>query len=207
MKNTDNIPVIQTNHALDFADFRRCSDVFIETGTCFGRSVLAAMKAGYKLIKSVEAKDDFYEHCVKLFALHPEVQLFHGKSIDHLGAMLADLQGPAVIWLDAHVSGPKSAGYSDYIEKGEGSDYHQHTAIKKELEIVLAHSPTHTILIDDQNGGNASNAEYIARMREANPGYIFLWLDEWQGENFYKDKILVAIDSKLAPALPFNKPA
>lgn len=186
--------VTETNRLLNFSDFRRMGNVFIETGTCMGRSVQAALTAGYEKVKSVEAKEEFYEHCRFLFAKRPEVELFFGKSIDHLPAMLQGLQGPAVFWLDAHVSGERSAGYHDYLEKGEGSDYHQHTAIKKELALVLAQAKTHTILIDDQNGPNADNEVYMDILSAANPGYKFYWIDEQSGEIFYKNKILAAID-------------
>jgi hypothetical protein len=186
--------VKETNRLLNFADFRQMGSTFIETGTCYGRSVSAALAAGYERVKSVEAKKEFYEHCKKMFSTKPNVELFLGKSIDHLQAMLEPLQGPAVIWLDAHVSGEMSAGYADYMEKGELSDFHQHTALKKELAIVLKHSNQHVILIDDQNGPNVDNAVYLDTMYEANPDYRFYWIDEQAGDTFYKNKVLAAID-------------
>lgn len=186
--------IIETNRLLNFADFRQFSDTFIETGTCFGRSVNAALSAGYESIKSVEAKGEYYTHCRDLFEGNPKVKLFLGKSIDHLKEMIADLQGPAVFWLDAHVSGEASAGYNDWKEKGEESDFHQHTALKKELEIVLSHSNNHIILIDDQNGPNADNAVYVKMMKAANPDYRFYWIDEQSGNVFYKNKVLLGID-------------
>lgn len=188
------LPYIEpTNGLLDFAKFLQYSKTFIETGTCYGRSVTAALAAGYERVKSVEAKDEFYDHCNALFSKNKNVELFLGKSIDHLGAMLADLTGPAVLWLDAHVSGEASAGYDDYMAKGLESDYHQHTALIKELKIVLAHRRDHVILIDDQNGLNPDNTVYIDMIRNANPDYKFFWVDEQMGEIFYKDKILLAI--------------
>lgn len=203
--------VTETHQLLNFADYRPCSPYFIETGTCLGRSVRAAVDAGYSHIKSVEAKEDFYMHCCKLFARHmaprhemePTIQLYQGKSIDHLGEMLRGIDEPAVLWLDAHVSGEASAGYHDYLAKGEGSDYHQHTALKKELAIVLAHRNDHIILIDDQNGPTPSNAEYIATLSAANPEYEFYWVDERQGEIFYPNKVLLAITKAAARNLAF----
>lgn len=192
----EKIKVIETNRLLNFADFRPMSNTFIETGTCYGRSVYNALTAGFEYAKSVEAKKEFYDHCVKLFEKDKRVELFHGKSIDHLATMLQGLSGPAVLWLDAHVSGEASAGHADWLEKGEESDYHQHTALKKELAIVLAHSPTHTILIDDQNGPNADNAVYIEMLSAANKDYEFFWLDEQAGDTFYKNKILLAVDKQ-----------
>jgi hypothetical protein len=184
--------VEQTDKLLNFADFLSHSEIFIETGTCLGRSVDLALVAGYKEVRSVEAKEEYFHICVDKFESKPEVKLFLGKSIDHLQNMLNNNKR-CVIWLDAHVSGEASAGYQDYMEKGEGSDYHQHTALKKELEIVLKHSPNHLIIIDDQNGANDDNAVYIKMISEANPSYKFYWYDEQMGEIFYKNKILVAI--------------
>lgn len=187
------LPYVEpTNGLLDFAKFLQYSKIFIETGTCLGRSVSAALAAGYERVKSVEAKKEYYEHCKLLFANKP-VDLFHGKSIDHLPEMLKDITGPVVLWLDAHVSGEASAGYTDYIANGIKSDYHQHTAIIKELSIVLAHRKDHVILIDDQNGPNADNEVYLKMISTANPAYKFYWLDEQSGEIFYKDKILLAV--------------
>lgn len=190
-----------TNQLLNFADFRQYSDVFIETGTCYGRSVTAAIEAGYNTIKSVEAKDEYYLHCVELFKDKANsVSLFKGKSIDHLPKMLEGIDKPAVFWLDAHVSGEASAGYEDWKAKGEESDFHQHTALKKELAIVLNHRKDHIILIDDQNGPNADNEVYIKMISDAGE-YIFFWYDEQAGETFYKDKVLVAIPAKLLGSL------
>lgn len=190
---TKKIEPQPTNKLLNFADFIGYSDTFIETGTCYGRSVSLAIAAGYRNIRSVEAKEEYYLHCKKLFEGSNNIQLYLGKSIDRLPDMLARVNGPAVFWLDAHVSGEASAGYEDYMAKGEASDYHQHTALKKELKIVLAHNPNHVILIDDQNGYNNDNAVYIQMMTEANPNYKFYWYDEQMGDKFYKDKILAAI--------------
>lgn len=188
------LPYVEpTNSLLDFATFLQYSKIFIETGTCYGRSVTLALNAGYERVKSVEAKDEYYDHCNALFSKNKNVELFLGKSIDHLEAMLQDVNGPAVFWLDAHVSGEASAGYADYMENGLKSDYHQHTALIKELKIVLAHRKDHVILIDDQNGLNPDNTVYIDMIRNANPAYKFYWVDEQMGDTFYKDKILLAI--------------
>lgn len=191
--------VRQTNKLINkFEDFRQYSDIFIETGTCYGRSVQNALDSGYQEIRSVEAKEEFVAHCLNLFVKEDKVRLWAGKSIDHLAEMIEDIKKPAVFWLDAHVSGEASAGHADYLEKGEGSDYHQHTALKGELAIVLAHRNDHVILIDDQNGSTPDNDVYIDMISKAGD-YIFLWYDEQMGEMFYKDKILVAIPFHLMP--------
>lgn len=182
----------ETNSLLDFKSYLEHSKIFIETGTCYGRSVQLALDAGYERIKSVEACDEYFKSAFRTFEQNPKVHLFFGKSIEHLPTMLQDVNGPAVLWLDAHVSENKEQ-VEDWKSKGEESDFHQHTALKKELEIVLAHRNDHVILIDDQNGPNADNEVYIDMISKANPEYKFYWVDEQMGDTFYKNKILLAI--------------
>lgn len=183
----------QTDSLLNFADFLGHSDTFIETGTCYGRSVKAALDCGYASVLSVEAKDDYFASCQELFNGDPRVKLFHGKSADRLPEMLDGITKPCVFWLDAHVSGENSAGYQDWVEKQGASDYHQHNILKEELEIILANNLNHVIIMDDQNGINPENEEYMDTLLKANPKYKFYLYDEQMGDMFYKDKILVAI--------------
>jgi hypothetical protein len=187
--------VQKSDKLLNFKDYLPYSPkkIFIETGTCFGRSILLALDAGFEFALSVEAKDDLYETCVETFKSYENVQLFHGKSTDELPIMLENIKSPCVFWLDAHPSGELSAGHADYVEKGLESEFHQHNILKKELEIVLANRKDHVIIIDDQNGENPENKEYVEIMSKANPDYAFFWLDEQMGEMFYKDKILLAV--------------
>lgn len=115
--------------------------VFIETGTCFGRSVEAALKLGYNDIRSVEAAKDRYEACAELFKGNPAVRLWCGESVATLPEMIADLQQPAVFWLDAHPSGEGSYGDKTGC---------QTEILKAELQIIAAHPvKNHVILIDD----------------------------------------------------------
>lgn len=176
-----------------FEDFLQYSDTLIELGSCYGRSIQNALDAGYKRVKSVEAKEEYYLHCKKIFKDNPNVELFLGKSIDCLNQMLSDIDKPCVFWIDSHVSGEASAGYQDWLEKGLESDYHQHTAIQKELKIILPHRNDHILLIDDQNGYHADGQVYMDLILSANPNYKFSYIDEQMGDTFYKNKILVAI--------------
>jgi hypothetical protein len=186
--------VEQSNKLIgNYGEFLKYSTTFVETGSCYGRSIQMALDAGYQLVKSVEAKWEFYQHCKAAFKTKPNVLLYYGKSIDQLPDMLIDIINPAVFWLDAHVSGEQSAGYQDWVEKGENSDYDQHKILKAELHLVLTNNNKHILLIDDQNGPNTMNEEYIDIIKSYNPEYKFYWYDEQMGEMFYKDKILVAI--------------
>lgn len=184
----------ETNRVLDFAEFRKYSGTIIESGSGMGDGIMQMRKAGFALIKSVEAKDTYHESNLKRFAGNDAVQLYFGMSKDEFPAMLADVTTPAVFFLDAHVSGPNGAGHEDYMEKGNASEYAQDNCLRAELEIVLAHRNDHVIIIDDQNGENEENVKYREMCLAANPNYKFYFYDEHRpGGTFYKNKSLVAI--------------
>lgn len=126
-------------------------NTFVETGTCYGRSVEAALGLGFKDIRSIEAQPDRFEHCRKLFEDRGKrVKLWNGESIFWLRKVIADLQEPALFWLDAHTSG---VGYSEVL-KAEFPSYidskSQSEILKIELGIIKEHPvKDHVILIDD----------------------------------------------------------
>lgn len=206
--NSSIVEILESNKLIgNYRDFLKYSDIFCETGTCFGRSVQLALDAGYKHILSVEAKDDFYKKSSETFKGNSRVTLYNGMSIKMLPTMLVDAKldngdKSIVFWLDAHVSGEISAGYQDWMEKGEDSDYDQNKILKAELEIVLKNNPKHVILIDDQNGWNEYTQGYLDIVLKYNPEAKFEFWDEnqkheemWEssGEFYYKNKILVCL--------------
>lgn len=185
---------ISTGELIDFTKYLGLSKVFVETGTCFGRTVKTALAAGYEKVISVEAHKDFYNQVVETFKNEPRVILYGGKSTESLPEMLSNFTGPAVFWLDAHPSGPQTAGHEDLMLHGEQSEFNQDTILKKELDIILATGEPHVIIIDDQNGYTPSVKKLIKQIEDAKPGaYNYFLVDEQMGENFYKDKILVCI--------------
>lgn len=185
----------ETNRLLDFAEFRKHSDTIIESGSGMGGGIEQMIRAGYNRIRSVEAKDTYHTHNLEKFKNAMAVGLYFGMSKDRFPDMLAGVDGPAVFFLDAHVSGPNSAGHEDYTEKGNASEYAQDNCLTAELAIVLAHRNDHVIIIDDQNGENPENVKYREMCLAANPNYKFYFYDEQRGETFYKNKSLVAIPS------------
>lgn len=187
-------PATETGRILDFAEFRKHSDTIIESGSGGGDGIRQMIRAGYNLIRSVEAKDTYFKTLEHAFATEMAVQLYFGMSKDKFPEMLADVTTPAVFFLDAHVSGPNGAGHEDYMEKGNASEYAQDNCLRAELEIVLAHRNDHVIIIDDQNGENEENIKYREMCLAANPSYKFYFYDEHRaGGTFYKNKSLVAI--------------
>ena len=189
-----------TNQLLDYKDFVKYSDEFYETGAAAGDGIQRALDAGFDMVTSIEASKEYFEICRKRFSgKQLKVFLRHGKSVDILSLMLTknNVRIPSVFYLDAHVSGETSAGYEDWIENGEESEYAQDKTIKLELAIILAHSNKHVIIIDDVNGIADGHAhEYAAIMQAANPDYKFYFYDEClsgDAQYFYHEKLLVAI--------------
>lgn len=177
---------------INFKDFLIHTKTFIETGTCYGRTVDTALSVGYERVKSVEVWPPFYESCKNKFAGMENVELYFGKSTELLPQMLKDVKGPAVFWLDAHPTGPNTGGHDDLMEKGDASEYHQDSVIGKEIDIILSHdSDNHIIIIDDQNGLNETSAKFINQITEVNPSYKFYFVDERMGDKYYENKILV----------------
>lgn len=189
----NEIKVISTDEKLDFSIFSKYSDTFIETGTAGGAGILNAIDSGFKIIKSVEAKDTYFNNCVEKFKDYDNVHLYFGMSQDKLKEMISDLDKPCVFWLDAHVSGPNSAGHEDYMEKGNNSDYAQDNVLTSELDIILNHRKDHIILIDDQDGLNPVSESYINKVFESNKDYQFYLYDEMRGDILYKNKCLVCM--------------
>jgi hypothetical protein len=155
---------------------------FVETGTWHGDGVRAALKAGFKDIRSVELSPQLYEANRQAFAKERKVKLFVGSSEDLLEKMIADISRPITFWLDAHYS------------EGDTAKGREMTPLLKELAAIGRHAlRTHTILIDDRrcfskpefDGIMESDARKM--ILEINPSYSFFLAD-----GFVKGDILVA---------------
>lgn len=106
-------------------------DVMIETGTAIGDlSLLCA--SDFEQIVTIEMADDYYRSAVNRLLPYPHVRVIHGDSADWLGPVLAMVNTPAVVWLDAH----------EIADDGRA-------ALRAEM-VALAHDANmHVILIDD----------------------------------------------------------
>lgn len=188
------IEIKETHKLLNYADFLQYSDTFIETGSCVGEGIQRALNAGFEKVLSVEAKIEFFDHCMTRFK-YTNVRLFYGKSSDRLSEMIEYYDNEkCIIFLDSHPAGPNTFGHDDLMLNGERSEFHQHNIIQKELELILAHRNDHVILIDDQCGIIDESMVYIDILLKANPSYKFYFYDEHlPGGTFYKNKCLVAI--------------
>ena len=184
--------LIRTNKCIDYKDFVSYSDTYIESGSCAGGSIDKALPH-FKQIKSIEAHPYFYNFCKDKYKNNKNVQLFFGKSTDHWKQMLEGTERN-VLLLDAHPSGTNTAGHEDLIKNGANSEFSQDTIIHKELEIIFSHRNDHIIIIDDLNfQQEAGYKSFCDQILKTNPQYKFYVYDEQRGNEFYKDKFLVAI--------------
>jgi hypothetical protein len=110
--------------------------IFVETGTYRGNMV-SALRHNFEKLYTIELDQKLYEAAKQRFVDVPHIKLFQGDSGMELAKVLKEFTDPALFWLDAHYSAGETArGSLD-------------TPILKELELVLAHSDKHVILIDD----------------------------------------------------------
>jgi hypothetical protein len=111
--------------------------VLVETGTYFG-DMVAAMKRDFARIYSIELSRPLHEKAVARFRDQPHVTLIHGDSGQAIRQVLAQLDEPALFWLDGHFSSGVTA---------RGS---QDTPVREELDAIFAaRDLPHVILIDD----------------------------------------------------------
>jgi hypothetical protein len=179
-----------TSKLLNYSDFRKYSDTYIESGAAAGESIRRALQAGFQDIRSCEMDVKWFNHCAERFAINPMITMYFGSSVDQWQNML--VYKPCVLFLDAHPAGPGTAGHNEF-EEGDGR-YGQDAIITRELEIILSHRNDHLIIIDDQNGENEGNEKYMKMCLAVNPNYTFEFWDEnlsGDPEYYYKSKILV----------------
>jgi len=111
--------------------------VLVESGTFVGLTVAASLPS-FDRIYSIELDQELAGKAAGLFRSFPQVTILQGDSGVVLPKILADLDRPALFWLDAH--------YSGGITARGGSD----TPVEAELRSILDHPvPGHAVLIDD----------------------------------------------------------
>lgn len=111
--------------------------VFVETGTYRGKMIFA-MRPYFDRVISIEVDPVLGQRAQQLFAGCPEVSVIIGDSAVALPGVLAELNEPALFWLDGHFSGG---------ETGKGD---KDTPILEELDAIFRHPlKTHVIAVDD----------------------------------------------------------
>lgn len=171
--------------------------IFIETGT--GRSgsgIIAAIKAGFKKIISIEITPEFHENAKLKFKDYIEsgqVILLLGDSSKLLPNILEEFKNQKLtFWLDAHIDGPYLPEY-----KGQKCPLYDELNTIKEL-----HRNDHIIMIDDRRifkdnetregvngwGNEVTETEALKRIKDINPDYDIVY------ENgFVEDDVIIAI--------------
>lgn len=109
---------------------------YIETGTYLGNGIRSVLNA-YDLIHSIELSLQWYQYNLDLWATNPRVQMHLGDSKQVLPGLLAAIQEPVTVYLDAHYSGGTTA---------HGTE---ETPLLAELELLQARPYDDIIIIDD----------------------------------------------------------
>jgi hypothetical protein len=136
--------------------------VFVETGT-FAGEMIAGVLGRFDRLYSIELDDGWHARAIERFAREPKVRLLHGDSGVMVNEVLAELDRPALFWLDAHYSGPITArGILD-------------SPIVQELHAIRAHRVRgHVVLIDDVRDFDGANGyptleALVGELRQADP--------------------------------------
>lgn len=154
-----------------------------ETGSHIGTGIIAALKAGFEHVWSIELSDMYYKYCLRQFSGNSRVKLFKGDSALELGNIIMKINDQITFWLDGHYSSDNTArGIVDF-------------PLLHELEHIKNHTiKNHTILVDDLRCFHKDDPEIgfdlqdiKNKILEINPNYEFNL-----EEGFVPDDILVA---------------
>jgi len=110
----------------------------VETGTYYGEMV-AAQKRRFERIYSIEFAPELAKRAERKFAGEQHIKIFCGNSREILPKVLAQLNAPALFWLDG--------GY--FMWSGKESDQQR---LSVELDMILSHLFPHIVLLDDARG-------------------------------------------------------
>lgn len=144
--------------------------VFVETGTNEGDTPWA-LSGDFDTLFTIELDPGLAQAATARFAGYPHITCLQGDSTAVLPHVLTLFDGPALVWLDGHFSGPNTA-------HGPLS-----TPIRAELAALFADGRRHVILIDDarifdgeaEHGMYAHYADYPA----------LSWVQDLAGTNGY----------------------
>ncbi len=139
----------------------------VETGTYFGDTV-SSLKDLCAEVISIEVDPALHEFAKRRFRSCPKVRLVFGDCAEELPKVLAEINRPAVFWLDGHWSGGITG-------RGLLDD-----PILLSLQQIKAHSlNSHVLLIDDARcfDGRESRphiVDVIELLKSINPEYRIL---------------------------------
>jgi hypothetical protein len=110
--------------------------VLIETGTFEGEMARKCRHA-FRSIVTIELDEALAHAATQRLAPYKNVRVVQGDSGARLPEILAQIQEPALLWLDGHYSGTGTA-------RGD-----QETPLEEELHAIARHGERHVVLIDD----------------------------------------------------------
>lgn len=156
-------------------------DVFFETGTSEGDTVLTALECGFSRIYSVELDEIVHNRALQRFSANLDtVTLFHSTSVLALNTTLPFINDPILFWLDAH----------------KDSDI-ECTPLIQELEAIKGHKYPTRILIDDMrlvgvNKWDITIALITEKLMDINPHFDIIFEDNGRAPG----DVLVAYDPR-----------
>lgn len=148
--------------------------IFVETGTCNGGGVAAALHAGFSRIYSIEISQERQLKNIERFRGIKNITLITGDSGEELFGLIPLIDMSATFWLDAHFEKKKPK-----------------CPLYEELD-AIASSPikTHIILIDDMRvigkevwGKKVSKDAIIEKILTINKDYRISFEDNTEAEN------------------------
>jgi hypothetical protein len=119
----------------------------IETGTGSGETLSYVKNIGFELIQSCEIEKAQFEKLSDVFN-ESNIKLWNGDSTTTLKLMLDNIDGPALIYLDAHFPG---AGYVRNEFKSSLYSIDETLPLEKELKVISdwAHGKNSVVVVDD----------------------------------------------------------
>ena len=112
----------------DFDGRSLVRELFIETGTYRGDSLVHAAKQDFRVLHSIEYDVKNYEQAVSRFSDVSNIYLHHGSSPDVLPVII-DKHATTTFWLDAHYQGTR--------QEEQDMEYGQ-CPLMAELEIITS---------------------------------------------------------------------
>lgn len=175
--------ITETGKEFNLSNYRQYSDTLIETGSAVGDGIQRALDAGFERIYSIELQQSYFQHCVKRFGNNKKVHMLNGKSSNMMVMLTSKLSKPVVYFLDAHPSGPGSAGHEELMREGTGSDFDQDIIIMNELSVITQGKHDDVIIIDDQQGVNHITLRYEKIINRYRNNYTFELFNKFGHKN------------------------
>lgn len=162
---------------------------FVETGTGSGSGVEKALKAGFKVVRSIECDKQICDKVQQRFSSNKKVRIILGNSSINLWELIADINEEITFWLDAVTVPVKTDGGKN-------------CPLIEELEQIRWHPiKTHTILIDDMHCvgtplfDGLTKEDLIKKIKKINPAYVISYIAGGEAGEC-SDNIMVARVSK-----------